>query len=177
MAMNSTAPPGKLYNETATSAPRSGRIGVLPVDELESPGQLVPLFIAVACPSCTNYSRVSGTGDEYRNITKLIEPEFDCSVCSWRPTDVHDSPTDWSLYYQGRLGGTLVWAVNEPHMEALVKFLETPPKRRKRVEYDWEYKSLMARLPQQTQSGRFRNDMVSLVKKLQRTIPHDVRRM
>lgn len=149
---------------------------MLPVDELESPAQQVSLYLAVTCPGCSNYARVMGDGDEFRNITKLIDPAFACSVCSWRPSNESDSPTDWSLYYQGRLGGTLVWAINERHMDALVRFLETPPRRRKRVEFDWEYKSLMVRLPVQVQSGRFRNDMVSLIKKLQRTIPHEVRR-
>jgi hypothetical protein len=56
----------------------------------------------------------------------------------------------------------------------LVKFLETPPRRRKRVEFGWEYRALMGRLPMQATSGRFRNDMVSLIKKMQRTRPRGV---
>lgn len=59
-------------------------------------------------------------------------------------------------------------------MDVLVKFLETHPRMRKRVVFGWEYKSLMGRLPHQVTSGRFRNDMVSLVKRLQQTRPHGV---
>jgi hypothetical protein len=103
----------------------------------------------------------------------MLKPMFECSACTWKPAS-HDTPDQWRVYYAGRLEGTLIWAVNEAHMEVLVKFLETNPRRRKRVEFPWEYKQLMSRLPHQATSGRFRNDMVSLIKKLQRTRPRGV---
>jgi hypothetical protein len=163
-----------LRNETATSAPRQGFVGVLPVEDFEDPHTYrARLRIAVVCPNCSNYATVSGIGPEYRNITKMIEPELTCTVCSWIPAG-HDTPDMWRVYYAGRLGGTLIWAVNEEHMEVLVKFLETNPRRRKRVEFPWEYKALMGRLPHEATSGRFRNDMVSLIKRLQRTRPRGV---
>lgn len=163
-----------LCNEEATAAPRQGRIGVLPVDELpDDAAQCERLMVAVQCPGCANYGRVAGMGAEFRNVTKLIDPAFVCSVCSWGPAP-HDCPTDWTAYYAGRLGGTLVWAVNEEHMDVLVEYLETPPNRRRSVAFPWEYRALMARLPREIASGRIRNDMVSLVKRLQRTRPHGV---
>lgn len=163
-----------LRNETATSAPRSGAIGVLPVDDLPDAKYVTRLRIAVICPSCSNYATVEGQGEEYRNITKMLEPTFCCSVCSWRPSNARDTPQQWRVYYAGRLGGTLIWSVNEEHMEVLVRFLETQPRRRKRVEFPWEYKALMSRLPIEATSGRSRNDMVSLLKKLQKTRPRGV---
>lgn len=170
-----------LCNEEATSAPRSGWIGVLPVEELPRPEGVALddelytewLELSVHCPDCTNYARIGGTGSEFRNITKLLEPKFLCSVCSWGPK-VGDCPEKWQAYYAGRLGGTMVFAVNEEHMEVLVAYLETPPNRRNTNEYPWEYRSLMGRLPRGILSGRFRNDMVSLVKRLQRTRPHGI---
>lgn len=163
-----------LINETATSAPRAGRIGVLPMEELdEGSQQSVRLELAVHCPECSNYARIVGFGSDFRNITKLIDPRFQCSVCSWGPSP-GQSPEVWNAYYAGRLGGTLVFAMNEEHMEVLVDYLETPPHRRKRVQFPWEYKALMARLPHDITSGRMRNDMVSLIKRLQRTKPHGV---
>lgn len=169
--MSSAQRPGTLLtNESATSAPRQGFVGVLPVDELEGDTYEARLVIAVSCPSCSNYARIEGTGAEYRNVTKMMEPRFLCSACSWEPAS-HDTPHKWKVYYEGRLGGTLVWAVNEEHMDVLVKFLETPPRRRKRVEFGWEFKALMNRLPHEITSGRFRNDMVSLIKRLQRMRP------
>jgi hypothetical protein len=207
-----------LTNEEATSAPRSGWIGVLPVDVLPVPGAAAAeeataaaeaakdpapaeermsepdhdaravavddddsdsdvyhtrLRIAVHCPDCTNYARIVGTGSEFRNITKLIEPRFGCSVCSWHPRP-GECPEKWQVWYAGRLGGTMVFAMNEEHMEVLVAYLETPPKRRNTVDYPWEYRSLMGRLPRGILSGRFRTDMVSLVKRLQRTRPHGI---
>lgn len=170
-----------LCNEEATSAPRSGWIGVLPVDELPRPEGVkedeelyeAPLELAVQCPNCSNYARIVGTGSEFRNITKLVEPRFACSVCSWGPSP-GDSPQKWQAYYAGRLGGTMLFAMNEEHMEVLVSYLETPPNRRNTTEYPWEYRALMGRLPRGILSGRFRNDMVSLVKKLQRTRPHGI---
>lgn len=163
-----------LRNETATSAPRQGFVGVLPVEELgEDTTYITRLTIAVSCPNCSNYARIVGEGEEYRNVTKMLDPRFRCSVCSWEPA-AHDTPEQWKVYYAGRLGGTLVWAVNEEHMDVLVHFLETPPRRRKRVEFGWEYKALMNRLPHEITSGRFRNDMVSLIKRLQRTRPRDI---
>lgn len=170
-----------LCNEEATSAPRSGRVGVLPVDELPRPESLPEdeplheeqLELAVHCPSCSNYARIVGTGSEYRNITKLLEPKFACSVCSWGPSS-GDCPEVWQVYYSGRLGGTMVFAVNEEHMDVLVEYLETPPNRRNTIQYPWEYRALMGRLPRGILSGRYRTDMVSLVKKLQRTRPHGV---
>lgn len=160
-----------LLNTSATSAPRRGELGVLPVDELDEGAYSTQLRIAVTCPGCANYAIVEGEGSEYRNVTKMLAPAFRCSVCSWAPVP-HDSPEKWSAYYSGRLGGTLVWAVNEEHMDVLVRYLESQPRRRKRVEFPWEYRALMARLPHDVTSGRVRNDMVSLVKKLQRTRPH-----
>lgn len=170
-----------LTNEEATSAPRSGYVGVLPVDELLPPEHAPPdwephearLEIAVQCPNCSNYARIVGEGSEFRNITKLIDPRFGCSVCSWGPSP-GDCPERWQVYYSGRLGGTLVYAMNEEHMEVLVEYLETPPNRRNTTEYPWEYRALMGRLPRGILSGRFRNDMVSLVKRLQRTRPHGI---
>lgn len=163
-----------LSNETATSAPRQGAVGVLPVDELgEGIDYVTKLTICVTCPNCANYAQVVGEGNEYRNITKMLLPRFVCSVCSWVPA-AHDTPEQWRVYYAGRLGGTLIWAVNEEHMDVLVEFLETPPRRRKRVAFPWEYKALMSRLPHEATSGRFRNDMVSLIKRLQRTRPRGV---
>jgi hypothetical protein len=174
-----------LCNETATSAPRQGWLGVLGVGQLtaadasgegaSSNGQLylTPLVIAVQCPNCTNYARITGEGNEYRNITKMLDPRFACSVCSWGPKP-GDSPEQWQAYYAGRLGGTLVWAANEEHMDVLVRYLEAPPQRRKRVEFGWEYRSLMNRLPHEITSGRARHDMVSLIKRLQRTRPRGV---
>jgi hypothetical protein len=165
---------GPLLNSEATSAPRSGWIGVLPVDELpEEAAQEARMIVAVQCPECNNYARIEGRGDEFRNVTKLIDPRFQCSVCSWVPRP-HDSPQQWRAYYAGRLGGTLMWAMNEEHMDVLVRFLEVPPRRRSRVEFPWEYKALMSRLPTDITSGRLRNDMVSLVKRLQRTKPRDI---
>ena len=168
-------PPRRLLaNETATSAPRQGFVGVLPVEEFDSPSTYTTtLSISVICPSCSNYATVSGIGPEFRNITKMLEPEFACTVCSWIPAP-HDTPEQWRVYYAGRLGGTLIWAVNEEHMDVLVKFLETNPRRRKRVEFPWEYKALMSRLPHEATSGRYRNDVVSLIKRLQRTRPRGV---
>lgn len=165
-----------LTNEHATSAPRQGFLGVLPVASLADDGgdpYLTRLRIIVECPRCTNYAVIEGEGSEYRNVTRMLSPAFRCSVCSWRPS-ANDAPEQWKAYYAGRLGGTLVWAVNEEHMDVLVKFLETHPRMRKRVVFGWEYKSLMGRLPHQVTSGRFRNDMVSLVKRLQQTRPHGV---
>lgn len=170
-----------LTNEEATSAPRSGWIGVLPVEELPRPEGMAedaelystPLELSVHCPDCTNYARIAGTGSEFRNITKLLDPVFGCSVCSWGPKE-DDCPVKWQAYYAGRLGGTMVFAVNEEHMDVLVEYLETPPNRRNTVEYPWEYRALMGRLPRGILSGRFRNDMVSLVKRLQRTRPHGI---
>lgn len=164
-----------LRNTEATSAPRQGYLGVLPVADLpvtNTPGDdyRTRLRIVVTCPACSNYAEITGTGNEYRNVTRMIDPRFRCSVCSWGPGE-HDTPVRWAAYYSGRLGGTLVWAVNEDHMDVLVRYLETGPRRRKRVEFDWEYRSLMNRLPHEVTSGRFRNDMVSLIKRLQRTRP------
>lgn len=171
-----------LLNEEATSAPRSGWIGVLPVDELPRPEgvkeedelYVEQLEIAVQCPECTNYARIVGEGSEFRNVTKLLDPRFACSVCSWGPTTPEDSPHKWQVYYAGRLGGTMVFAMNEEHMEVLVAYLETAPNRRNTTEYPWEYRGLMGRLPRGILSGRFRGDMVSLVKRLQRTRPHGI---
>lgn len=163
-----------LCNTEATSAPRSGSIGVLPIPQLSDDAvQRVRLMLAVHCPDCSNYGRIIGQGEEFRNVTKLVEPRFSCSVCSWGPAP-HDAPQMWRVYYAGRLGGTLVWAVNEEHMAVLVRYLETNPKRRAKVEFPWEYKALMSRLPTQVISGRFRNDMVTLIKRLQQTRPHGV---
>jgi len=170
-----------LHNEEATSAPRSGWIGVLPVAELPRPEGLkdgeelyvTDLQVAVHCPDCSNYARIVGEGSEFRNITKMLEPRFACSVCSWGPTEA-ETPERWQVYYAGRLGGTMVFAMNEEHMEVLVRYLETPPNRRNTTEYPWEYRGLMGRLPRGILSGRFRGDMVSLVKRLQRTRPHGV---
>jgi len=170
-----------LTNVEATSAPRSGYIGVLPVDELLPPEHAkqdaevyqTPLELAVHCPDCTNYGRISGEGSEFRNITKLLQPRFACSVCSWGPTE-SECPERWQAYYTGRLGGTMMFAVNEEHMQVLVEYLETPPNRRNTTEYPWEFRALMGRLPRGILSGRFRNDMVSLVKRLQRTKPHGI---
>ena len=83
--MASTAPAAPLLNTTATSAPRSGYIGVLPVDEFDAGAYITPLKLSVVCPSCTNYGLVEGHGSEYRNITKMLEPTYRCSFCSWRP--------------------------------------------------------------------------------------------
>ena len=174
MARAFRKPGHPLTNTTATSAPRQGFVGVLPVEEFDDDVTYVTrLAISVQCPNCMNYARVSGRGPEYRNITKMLEPHFQCSVCSWEPAP-HDTPEQWKVYYAGRLGGTLVWAVNEEHMDVLVVFLETQPQRRKRVQFPWEYKALMGRLPHEITSGRFRNDMVSLIKRLQRTRPRGV---
>ncbi len=170
-----------LCNEEATSAPRSGWIGVLPVDELPRPEgvsvddelHVEHLQIAVHCPSCSNYARIVGDGSEYRNVTKLVDPRFACSVCSWGPSP-GDSPQRWQAYYAGRLGGTMVFAMNEEHMDVLVTYLEIPPNRRNTLEYPWEYRALMGRLPRGILSGRYRNDMVSLIKRLQRTRPHGI---
>ncbi|MCW2928438.1 MAG: hypothetical protein JWM86_2406 [Thermoleophilia bacterium] len=170
-----------LTNEEATSAPRSGYVGVLPVEELPRPEGLAEgaelhvewLQIAVTCPNCTNYGRIVGEGSEYRNITKMLSPMFACSVCSWGPTE-EECPDKWAVYYSGRLGGTMVFAMNEEHMEVLVGYLETPPNRRNTTEYPWEYRALMGRLPRGILSGRYRGDMVSLVKRLQRTRPHKI---
>lgn len=170
-----------LSNEEATSAPRSGWIGVLPVAELPRPEgvketdelYVEQLEIAVQCPDCTNYARIVGDGSEFRNVTKLLQPRFACSVCSWGPTP-EQCPERWQVYYSGRLGGTMMFAMNEEHMEVLVAYLETPPIRRNTTEYPWEYRGLMGRLPRGILSGRFRGDMVSLVKRLQRTRPHGV---
>jgi len=170
-----------LCNTEATSAPRSGWVGVLPVEELPRPEGVTLddelhvewLQIAVHCPDCTNYGRIVGEGSEYRNVTKLLNPMFACSVCSWGPTP-HDCPERWQVYYAGRLGGTMVFAMNEEHMDVLVAYLETPPNRRNTTEYPWEYRGLMGRLPRGILSGRFRNDMVSLIKRLQRTRPHGI---
>lgn len=166
--------PTELRNLTATSSPRQGLLGVLPVEELpgDDPYE-TPLTIAVVCDGCTNYARIEGIGSEYRNVTRMLAPTFSCSVCSWKP-DEHDTPEQWRAYFAGRLGGTLVFAVNEEHMDVLVQFLETNPRRRKRVEFPWEYRALMSRLPHDVTSGRFRHDMVSLIKRLQRTRPHGV---
>ena len=176
--MASTVGPAPLRNEEATSAPRSGQVGVLPVEELVNEhGPLdheARLRIAVVCPYCSNYGTIEGIGAEYRNITKMIGPTYECSHCSWRPSDVRDTPQQWHVYYSGRLGGTLVFAVNEEHMDILVQYLEAPPKRRKKVEFPWEYKALMSRLPHDVTSGRVRNDMVSLIKKLQKTRPRGI---
>lgn len=171
MSRSETGTP--LRNETATSSPRSGQVGVLPVDALDAGAYVTPLHICVTCPYCSNYARILGSGNEYRNVTKMRDPVFRCSVCSWRPA-AHDTPRQWAAYYRGRLEGTLIWAMNEEHMEVLVRFLETQPRRRKRVEFPWEYRALMSRLPHQATSGRFRNDTVSLIKKLQRTRPRGV---
>jgi hypothetical protein len=170
-----------LVNEEATSSPRNGWIGVLPVDELPRPEGVredeelytEQLELAVQCPDCTNYARIVGIGSEFRNVTKLLQPRFGCSVCSWGPAP-HDSPEKWQVYYAGRLNGMMMFAVNEEHMDILVEFLETPPNRRNTTEYPWEYRGLMGRLPRGILSGRFRNDMVSLVKRLQRTRPHGI---
>jgi hypothetical protein len=170
-----------LCNEEATSAPRSGWIGVLPVDELPRPEGMpddeelheARLELAVTCPSCSNYARIVGTGSEFRNITQLVDARFACSVCSWGPS-AGDCPEKWQAYYSGRLGGTMLFAMNEEHMDVLVAYLETPPNRRNTTEYPWEYRALMGRLPRGILSGRYRNDMVSLVKKLQRTRPHGI---
>lgn len=163
-----------LRNTEATSAPRSGYVGVLPVDELPEQEYVTDLRIAVVCPNCSNYGVVEGTGGEYRNVTKMLEPTFRCTVCSWGPADERDSPARWKVYYAGRLEGTMIWAVNEEHMEVLVRFLEKHPRRRKLVEFPWEYRQLMGRLPHEATSGRFRNQMVSLIKKLQQTRPRGV---
>jgi hypothetical protein len=163
-----------LLNENASSAPRSGEVGVLPVDGLGSDEYSTKLRIAVTCPECSNYGVLEGRGSEYRNVTKMVAPTYRCSVCSWGPTSASDSPMQWRVYYMGRLEGTLLWAVNEEHMEVLVEFLETSPRRRKRVEFGWEFRALMARLPRDITSNRHRNDVVSLLKKLQRTKPRDV---
>jgi hypothetical protein len=163
-----------LHNETARSAPRQGVIGVLPVDDLgEEVTYVTRLTICVTCPNCANYARIVGDGGEYRNITKMLAPHLVCSVCSWAPA-AHDTPDQWRAYYAGRLGGTLIWAMNEEHMDVLVDFLETNPRRRKRVEFPWEYRALMSRLPHEATSGRYRNDVVSLIKRLQRTRPRGV---
>lgn len=171
-----------LLNTEATSAPRSGFIGVLPVDNLApTESELASgddpheefLEIAVHCPDCSNYARIVGFGSEFRNITKLVDPRFSCSTCSWHPQE-HTSPQKWQAYYAGRLGGTMLFAMNERHMDVLVNYLETPPNRRGTVEYPWEYRALMGRLPRGILSGRFRNDMVSLIKRLQKTRPRGV---
>lgn len=171
-----------LCNEEATSAPRSGYVGVLPVAELTAAEgadladdelYATELHIAVHCPSCSNYARIAGTGAEFRNVTKLVDPRFACSVCSWGPSP-GDCPERWQVYYAGRLGGTMVFAMNEEHMDVLVAYLETAPNRRNTTEYPWEYRALMGRLPRGILSGRFRNDMVSLIKRLQRTRPHRI---
>ena len=170
-----------LVNTEATSAPRSGWVGVLPVDELPRPEGVTLedelhvewLQIAVQCPNCTNYARIVGEGSEYRNVTKLLDPQFACSVCSWGPS-IGDCPERWQVYYAGRLGGTMVFAMNEEHMDVLVSYLETPPNRRNTTEYPWEYRGLMGRLPRGILSGRFRHDMVGLIKRLQRTRPHGI---
>lgn len=163
----------ELVNETATASPRAGFLGVLPVDEVPDYGQgayVARLHIAVECPDCTNIGSIEGDGAEYRNVTKMVHPWFTCSSCSWGPSEAN-SPERWKAYYAGRLGGTLLFAVNEEHMELLVEYLETNPRRRVRVEFPWEYRSLMNRLPTQITSGRLRNDAVSLVKRLQRMRP------
>jgi hypothetical protein len=167
-----STPAAPLRNESASSAPRSGEVGVLPVDELpEETTYVTPLHISVHCPNCTSYALVEGDGGEYRNITKMLGPTFRCSQCSWRPTTDAETPRQWRVWYQGRLGGTLIWAVNEEHLDVLEEFLETSPKRRKRVEFGWEYRALMKRLPLEATSNRNRNDMVSLIKKLRMTRP------
>ncbi len=172
-----------LLNDRAVSAPRTGVVGVLPMTDEElaevaatgaSPWT-TELRIAVSCPECTNYAQVIGLGREYRNVTRMSSPVFWCSQCSWRPTCSDDTPIQWKTWYQGRYEGTMLWAVNEEHLDVLERFLETPPKRRKRVEFGWEYRSLMKRMPLAFTSGRHRNDMVSLVKKLRRTRPRDLR--
>lgn len=147
---------------------------MLPVEALEPDVYRTRLRIAVSCPECTNYATIEGDGSEYRNITKMEHPTFRCSVCSWGPTGEQDTPHQWRVYYAGRLGGTLLWAVNEEHMAVLVEFLETMPRWRKRVEFGWEYRALMARLPRGITSNRSRSDVVSLLKKLQRTRPRHV---
>lgn len=170
-----------LCNDEATSAPRSGWIGVLPVDELPLPDGMTDrdelheekLQIAVHCPQCSNYARIVGIGSEYRNITKLTDARFACSVCSWGPS-INDCPKRWQAYYAGRLAGRMIFAMNEQHMSVLISYLETPPHRRGTLQYPWEYRALMGRLPRGVLSGRFRNDMVSLVKRLQRTRPHGI---
>jgi hypothetical protein len=174
-----------LLNTRAVSSPRSGLVGVLPVldsSELEGEnftgtpdGWTTELRIAVSCPDCTNYAQIIGMGREYRNVTRMIDPVFWCCQCSWRPRDEDSTPTQWKTWYQGRYEGTMLWAVNEAHLDVLERFLEAPPKRRKRVEFGWEYRSLMKRMPLEFTSGRRRNDMVSLVKKLRRTMPRDLR--
>lgn len=162
-----------LTNEIATSAPRRGEVGVLPVDELTDPAHVTRLRIAVVCPECMNYATIEGRGSEFRNVTQMLEPTYRCSQCSWEPA-AHDTPERWRVYYGGRLGGTLIWAMNEEHLELLVRYLETPPRRRKRLEFGWEYGRLMQRLPPEATSGRQRNDVVSLMKKLLKTRPRDL---
>lgn len=163
--------PAPLLNTSALSRPRSGEIGVLPVDEIEDSQHITKLRIAVSCPFCMSYADICGEGDDYRNVTKMVDPTFCCSGCSWRPTTEEDSPEVWKVFYSGRLGGTLIWSMNEEHIEVLVKYLETNPKRRKRVEFGWEYRHLMQRLPNEAVSGRQRHDMVSLLKKMMKTRP------
>lgn len=170
-----------LCNDEATSAPRSGWVGVLPVKELPRPEgvgadddlHVERLQIVVHCPECSNYARIVGDGSEYRNVTKLLSPRYACSVCSWGPSP-GDCPERWQVYYAGRLNGMMMFAMNEEHMAVLVAYLETAPNRRNTTEYPWEYRGLMGRLPRGILSGRFRGDMVSLVKRLQRTRPHGI---
>ena len=162
-----------LLNTTANSAPRRGEVGVLPADELPHPEHVTALRIVVKCPECSNYAVLEGRGEEFRNVTQMIDPTFCCSQCSWEPA-THDTPERWPVYYGGRLGGTLIWAMNEEHLDVLVRYLETPPNRRSGVQFGWEYRRLMARLPNEATSGRYRNDVVSLLKKLLKTKPHGV---
>ena len=159
-----------LCNESATSAPRSGQIGVMPVEELPEGSQEIPLRLAVVCPNCMNYGSVRGIGDHFANVTKMLEPAYSCSQCSWGPKP-GDSPDKWKVYYTGRLGGTLVWAANEEHLDTLINYLETAPNRRAGVKFGWEFGRLMQRLPNAVTSGRHRNDVVSLLKKLKKTRP------
>lgn len=147
---------------------------MLPVAQLDPDRYETNLHLAVVCPDCTNYGTISGRGEEYRNVTRMLNPQFTCSQCSWGPTCVDDSPKQWRVYYAGRVGGTLLWAVNMEHIEVLIRYLETPVRRRKRVEFGWEFRHLMARLPMEATSGRHRNDVLSMYKKLKLTRPRGV---
>jgi hypothetical protein len=163
-----------LTNEAASSRPRTGELGVLPVDELPEGSQEIPLRLAVVCPNCTNYGIIEGIGDHFANVTKMREPRFLCSQCSWGPRNASESPERWKVYYGGRLGGTLLWCANEEHIDALIEYLETNPKRRGKVQFGWEFGRLMQRLPTEITSGRFRNDVVSLLMKLRKTRPREM---
>ena len=182
---------------TPTSQPRRGIVGVAARDDMPPEQRHSRLRICVQCPDCGSYADIVGHGSEYRNVTEVHDPTFACTVCSWRPGQrlgpdaarpgitagsaavagqapggvAHPPPTSWQAWYHGRLRGTLLWAVNEDHLDLLERYLETPPKRRGEVEFDAAYLRLMQRLPHGIESGRVRSDVVSLVKKLKLSGP------